>query len=289
MRHRWLASLLSCLLLIGMAQHAIGSSEPSTASPTSRHWNVLMIAVDDLNDWIGPLGGHPQAQTPNLDRLARHAVSFQNAHCQAPICNPSRASLLTGTLPSNSGIYYLGPLLRSWQATRDATTLPQHFQQHGYATLGAGKIFHGQDKAEFQEYAGNFGGFGPRPPKNLNCSHVNPLWDWGAFPDNDAVMPDARLAAWTARQLHREHDRPFFLACGFYRPHVPLYVPQKWFDLYPLDELQLPAHRPDDLADVPQYGQDLSWSARRPTTHLDGRKRSMEARGASLFGQRQLC
>jgi arylsulfatase A-like enzyme len=224
----------------------------------------LFIAVDDLNDWIGCLGGHPQAMTPHLDQLAAGAVNFRNAHCQAPICNPSRISLLTGVLPSSSGVYYLGPLIRDWQATRRAVSLPQHFARCGYATTGAGKIFHVEGTQEFQTYAGQFGGFGPRPSVNLNCGHVNPLWDWGAFPERDDELADSKLADWVCQQLRKPPGRPFFLACGFYRPHVPLYVPQKWLDLYPLDQIRLPAHLEDDLKDVPVHGQDLSWSAVAP-------------------------
>jgi arylsulfatase A-like enzyme len=226
--------------------------------------NVLFIAVDDLNDWIGCLGGHPQAVTPNLDRLAAQSVNFRNAHCQAPICNPSRVSVLTGMLPSSSGVYYLGPRLRQWQATSRAVTLPQHFARSGYVTIGAGKVFHVEGSGEFQTYGGTFGGFGPRPPISLNCGHAGPLWDWGPFPERDEDVPDSRLATWTCQQLSHAPSQPFLLACGFYRPHVPLYVPQRWFDLYPLDQIQLPPHLEDDLADVPQYGQDLSWNAVGP-------------------------
>ncbi len=245
----------------------VAGAETDAAPPADtavRRPNVLFIAIDDLNNWIGCLGGHPQAQTPYLDQLAAQSVNFRNAHCQAPICNPSRISLLTGILPSSSGVYYLGPLLRDWQATRHAVTLPQHFARHGYATAGAGKVFHLEGLGEFQTFGGRFGGFGPRPAINLNCGHANPLWDWGPFPKRDEELADAKLADWTCEQLRHPPQEPFFLACGFYRPHVPLYVPQKWFDLYPLESVQLPAHLEDDLTDVPKYGQDLSWSAVAP-------------------------
>jgi arylsulfatase A-like enzyme len=143
-----------------------------------------------------------------------------------------------------------------------------------------------EGRGEFEEYGGNFGGFGPRPEQNLNCFHVHPLWDWGAYPAEDTIMPDAKLAQWTCEQLRRPHDRPFFLACGFYRPHVPLYVPQKWFDLYPLEDLQLPVHQADDLADVPGYGRDLSWSAVGPRHQWmienDQWKRAVQAYLASV-------
>jgi len=261
------AVMRRALLLGLLAVIASCAAAPSTgtSSPERRPFNVLFIAVDDLNDWVGCLGGHPQVRTPHIDRLAERSVTFTNAHCPAPICNPSRAALLIGKAPATTGLYYLTPTLRNCEATSDAVSLPQHFSCDGYATFGAGKIFHaGEDAAEFEQYGGQFGGFGPRPDKPISCGTTHPLWDWGAFPERDEQMPDYRIAGWTAEKLKQPHDRPFFLACGFYRPHVPLYAPQKWFDLYPLDSVQLPARRENDLADVPPYGQDLSWSAVAP-------------------------
>src|SRR3954468_7789299 len=97
--------------------------------------NVLFIAIDDLNDWVGCLGGHPQVKTPNMDRLAARGTLFTNAHCQAPLCNPSRTSVLTGLPPSTTGVYALGIWFRNVPALKDAVTLPQHFQANGYRTL----------------------------------------------------------------------------------------------------------------------------------------------------------
>lgn len=229
-------------------------------APNGKPYNVLFLAIDDLNDWVGCLGGHPQAKTPHIDRLASRGVLFTNAHCQAPICNPSRVSLLIGKLPSSTGTYYLGPRLRQWEATKRAVTIPQHFERSGYESWGVGKIFHGGGRGEFAEYGGSFGSFGPRPKKPMVAGHTHPLWDWGAFPERDDQMPDAKIAAWAAGKLRSQRDKPFFLACGFYRPHVPLYVPKKWFDMYPLESVRLPAVVENDFSDVPQYGQDLSWS-----------------------------
>src|SRR5512136_2431364 len=102
--------------------------------------NVLFIAIDDLNDWVGCLGGHPDIRTPNLDRLARRGVLFTNAHCPAPLCNASRAALLTGVRPSTSGVYTNSQPMRHSQALRNAVTLPQHFMANGYRVMGGGKI-----------------------------------------------------------------------------------------------------------------------------------------------------
>ena len=113
---------------------------PSTMSAQTKP-NVLFISIDDLNDWVGCYGGHPQAITPNMDQLASEGMLFENAECQAPICTPSRASLLTGTYPSTSGLYFLGPQMREAETLRDAVTLQQYFRQHGYKSMGAGKTF----------------------------------------------------------------------------------------------------------------------------------------------------
>lgn len=110
---------------------------PGSAFATNNA-NILFIAVDDLNDWVGHLGGHPQAKTPNIDRLAGKGVSFTKAYCPAPLCNPSRISLLTGIQPSNSGIYGNGEQLRD--RLPDAVTLMQYLRQHGYSAKGGGKI-----------------------------------------------------------------------------------------------------------------------------------------------------
>src|SRR5439155_16650458 len=104
--------------------------------------NVLFIAIDDLNDWVGCLGGHPQVKTPNMDRLAKRGVLFTNAHCQAPLCNPSRTSVLTGLRPSTTGVYALDPWFRTADSNKDLITLPQYFAAHGYVTMTTGKVFH---------------------------------------------------------------------------------------------------------------------------------------------------
>src|SRR5437763_1196381 len=114
----------------------------AVSADTPRRPNVLFLAIDDLNDWVGCLGGHPQVKTPNIDRLARRGTLFTNAHCQAPLCNPSRTSLLTGLRPSTTGIYALQPGIRAVAALKGHVTLPQHFARHGYHTFTAGKVFH---------------------------------------------------------------------------------------------------------------------------------------------------
>jgi len=220
--------------------------------------NVLFIAIDDLNDWIGALGGHPQARTPNLDRLAGNAVLFTRAYCAAPACNPSRAALMTGILPSTSGVYH-NP--QPWRkAMPDAVTLPQHFTAHGYWSAGAGKIYHGNypDPASWQTYFPDQKRNKPGDPKPDNLP-VNGIpktahFDWGPVDRPPAAMGDYKVADWIIGQLNKKREKPFFLACGIYRPHLPWYAPKKYFDLFKEDEILLPKVLEDDLKDIPPAG-----------------------------------
>src|SRR5512134_1908239 len=128
------------ILLAALSGLVIAAAAPEARQATRP--DVLFIALDDLNDWVGALGGHPQASTPHIDALARRGTLFVNAHTQAPLCNPSRASLLTGLRPSTTGIYGLAPGIRAVPELASRTTLPQHFAAHGYFTASVGKIFH---------------------------------------------------------------------------------------------------------------------------------------------------
>jgi len=229
------------------------------AADTSKKPNILLIAVDDLNDWIGVLGGHPQASTPNIDRLASQGVLFANAHCQSPVCNPSRGSLMSSTYPETSGIYFLNPPFAASPVAAERTMMPVRFQDEGYDVSAAGKLYHNaENKQYFANYAGSFGGFGPLPKKKLSAFPGVKLWDWGAFPENDQQTPDHQIAQWGTQQLQKEFEAPFFMGVGFYRPHVPQYAPQKWFDRYPLDSVQLPAVPEDDLNDLSRYAINLT-------------------------------
>jgi len=235
---------------------------------TAKRANILLIAIDDLNDWIGCMGGHPQAKTPNIDGLAARGVLFANAHCQSPVCNPSRASLMTSLYPSSSGIYFLSPDLQESPVARKTTLMPKRFVDEGYHVTGAGKLFHGNQNAKYlPNYGGSFGGFGPRPKKKLGPYPGHPLWDWGVYPERDEQMPDHQIASWGIARLQEKHDKPLFLATGFYRPHVPQYAPQKWFDLYPVETLQLPKTLADDLKDISAYGRDITRLKHVAPTH----------------------
>src|SRR5258706_11075924 len=134
---------MKCRVLISCCSLALVLFLATTASSaTANRPNVLFIAIDDLNDWVGCLQGHPQVKTPRIDQLARRGTLFANAHCQAPLCNPSRNSLLTGLRPSSTGIYGLAPGIRNVASLKKCVTLPQYFAQHGYFTAGFGKRFY---------------------------------------------------------------------------------------------------------------------------------------------------
>ncbi len=246
--------------------------------------NVLFIAIDDQNDWIGHMGGHPLAKTPHLDSLAARGTSFLNAHCNAPLCNPSRTSLLIGLRPTTTGIYGLSPWFRAVPGFEDRVSLPQHFAANGYRTFAVGKIFHGGGGApgrgkgkaatseaptEFQMRGPN-PGIGARPPKKLIPPAPmgdHPLMDWGVWPPNndDTQKGDYQVASWAVEQIEAmPTDQPFFLAAGFFLPHVPCYATQKWFDLYPDDDSVLPPVRRDDRDDTPRFSWNLHWSLPEP-------------------------
>jgi arylsulfatase A-like enzyme len=236
--------------------------------------NVLFIAIDDLNDWVGCLHGHPQVKTPNIDRLAARGTLFTNAHCQAPICNPSRTSVMTGRRPSTTGVYALGPWFRTVPALKDAVTLPQHFAAGGYRTVAAGKIYHDgvvpraarRDGDEFTTW-GFDGSFGPMPAEKLVQTPAKTrLMDWGVFPEPDEDVDDAKVADYAIAQLKAAKPRePLMLCAGFRHPHVPCYAPQRWFDLYPADDtLALPPVKDDDRDDVPRFAWYLHWKLPEP-------------------------
>ncbi len=239
--------------------------------------NVLFLAIDDLNDWVGCLNGHPQVQTPNMDSLAARGTVFTNAHCQSPLCNPSRTSMLIGLRPSTTGIYGLAPWFRELPEYGQWVTLPQYFQQHGYRTLTCGKIYHDAypprnarvDGSEFDVWGYHGNGGQPRPDKKIiNMQGGHPLMDWGVFPERDDQQDDYRVASWAVEQLQQlgktESRQPFMLFCGFRRPHVPCFASQPWFDLYPEESLMMPPILRGDRDDTPLFSWYLHWKLPEP-------------------------
>jgi len=223
--------------------------------------NVLFIMVDDLNTDVGFLGD-AYAKTPNLDRLAEQSVVFENAHCQAPICGPSRNSLLTGKYPHNTGLYGLDPLFRDVEELKDLVSLPQLFRENGYNSSNVGKIYHSTpDEKSFDKVYGWFGAFGPFPEKPIHLDPdlpVHPFYDWGPYL-TESETTDGQIAQ-KAIELIKEgaaSDQPFFLSVGFFRPHCPLYAPQEWFDIHPLEGVDPATDQSEDMTDISPYARKL--------------------------------
>ncbi len=264
--------LFFALVLLAVPAGAVGKPKESGESADGKP-NVLFIIADDLRDYAGWMGGHPQSVTPNMDRLAKRGMRFSNAHCNYALCNPSRTSLLTGMLPSSSGVYGNEQDWRRSVQIACKPTLPEYFKAKGYTTAAAGKIFHanhGGPEGRLSGWHGGRRGFeqdgawdqrfpqaGVQIPdlpvhtgqnfNGLNIWH----WDWGGIPITEEKTDDGQIAAFAADFLGKKQGQPFFLALGLYRPHSPWYVPQRYFDALPLDSIKLPEVKADDLDDVP--------------------------------------
>lgn len=235
-----------------------------SAPQTPPKQNILFVAIDDMNDWIGCLRGHPNTITPNLDRLAASGLNFTSAHCAAPLCNPARVALMTGRRPSSTGVYDNNQPYSGSKALSSVVTLNQHFKNNGYLTLGCGKIYHNTLGA----FADNQGwhDYGRAHDRNMRLAGERPLagaaanahFDWGPTATGDDAMLDFQTADWVSNHLSQKRDQPMFLACGFAKPHLPWYVPKKYFDMHPLDGIQLPLVKEDDLSDVPEIGRKFA-------------------------------
>jgi arylsulfatase A-like enzyme len=243
-------SLLTGAAALSLPRMALAAGKP----------NVLFIAVDDLNDWTAGIGGHPSVKTPNLDRLAARGVLFERAYCAAPVCNPSRTALLTGLRPSTTGVYQNA---QPWRpALPDVVTLPQHFRANGYHAAGGGKIFHGrfEEPESWDEWWGVPAGKTPKktPLSTLDYSNIRTNFDFGPLEARDEEMRDYRIAQQAVDYLARPREKPFFLACGLKLPHLPWYVPKKYFDMYPEAEIVLPIINEHDLDDVPPIARRMA-------------------------------
>ena len=251
---KFVSAVFAALLLCGFPGFA---AKPAAAQRP----NVLFIAIDDLNDWVGCLGGHPQARTPNIDRLADRGTLFANAHCQAPICMPSRASLLSGTHPHSNGVYVIEQEFRQAPALANAVTLPQYFREQGYHTMGGGKIFHRNDDPSWSEW-------GVRYSWQIEAKLAEPdgasglpnprIFDFGPIPAEDKQMADMLVTDWAVSKLEQSYDQPFFLAVGLITPHLPWLTPEAYYNSYPLNQVSLPAILPGDLDDLPPMGRKFT-------------------------------
>ena len=227
--------------------------------------NVLFISFDDLNDWTGCLSGHPQSITPNIDRLAEKGVLFTNAHCAGTMCCPSRASVITGLRPTTTGVYKNTDTPLDLYGEKQ--TLNRHFMENGYFVAGAGKILHKfyYEANDWDEFVGrhrdeNIIGNREYPEGEEGITRVSGNIAWGAFSSPDSLTFDGRTVDWVIERINRKHDKPFFLACGVFRPHIPWFNPDSYFDLHPVNEVRLPLVSDNDLADVPLSGENLAYS-----------------------------
>lgn len=266
--------------------------------------NVLFIAIDDLNDWIGCMDGHPQAHTPNIDRLAARGLLFTNAHCASPACKPSRAAVFTGLMPDKTGVWS-NEVESLAKLQPNAIKLTDPFVEAGYRALGSGKLIHDtSDKTHpiVPNYQYEEQRWSPIPAKmarytkellptkstenpqhlvtdSLGREVVLPLnrmptdrapdnlsgesFDWGPWDVPDSDFGDTRITDWAIDKLQQESDEPLFLALGYYRPHIPLWAPKRFFERFQENSAELPPVKEDDLADLSDFAQKL---AREPLT-----------------------
>jgi iduronate 2-sulfatase len=287
---------LPLFLAVLLSPHAVADDTTGSSKP-----NVLFISIDDLNDWEGVMGGNPQAKTPHLDRLAGQGVLFTNAHCSQAVCTASRNSLLSGIHPSTSGWYSSTASMRKTyeQVMGGHKMLPQQFKDNGYTTLAAGKVFH-QGVSDYGDRTQDFWDEtapGYKVPKRLLArgegyggKHFYPFPKNGSqiidrygkkFSDGNSLcygpldrddipgekMFDELIAEWAVNQLSIDHPKPFFLAVGFVRPHVPYTAPKEYFDLYDLDEIVIPKVPDDEMSDISVMGKSIAYGTIRSGDH----------------------
>ena len=258
--------ILGAAILLGLSSQAAVAQNKS--SP-----NILFIAVDDLDVRINCYGSEVRAITPNMDRLASRGMRFERAYTAAAVCNPSRVATMFGRQPTTTGVY-LWEYQRNSPVLRDALSIPQQLHQHGgYEAIGIGKIFHALSRDSIWSDPESWDDFGPmnilprreveEPSNGFKPGELGPHWfDWGAvtFPGTgDEDMFDFMNARWVEKQFQtRKFNKPFFFAYGTSSPHIPLYVPQKYFDMYPLDKITLPKVLENDTEDLGKSGLDMA-------------------------------
>jgi len=247
--------LLAVLAFLGLSDDIFAQALPIDAlSNLGNRPNVLFIAVDDLNHWVTHLKRNPQARTPNIDRLAKMGLTFTRAYCAAPSCEPSRAALMSGKRPWTTGCYKNGDEWKQHLTEGEQLTAP--FLRAGYYVAGAGKIFHSDQffSGEWSEYMNG---------KGLNASGKGVSKEDGYHSPltvdlKDEDLMDWHTVNWCIDRIQQTRDEPFFIACGLHKPHLPFAVPKKYYDAFPLDQIELPPHRENDLDDISIAGRKMA-------------------------------
>ena len=218
--------------------------------------NVLFIAIDDLRPELGTYGMN-YIKSPNIDKLAAQSLVFERAYCQVALCSPSRASLLTGRRPDTNHVWKIATD-EYWRRYTNATTIPQYFKENGYISAGMGKIFHpgapsGNDDRQYSWSVPYF----HAPADTANKS-------WHVFDTNVTNLQDGKIAeyaTYTMKQIKENRtkgdNRPFFLAVGFHKPHLPFYCAQKFYDMYPPSDQIQPPKNPNVPKNFPPLQGDL--------------------------------
>jgi arylsulfatase A-like enzyme len=238
-------SILTCLLVFAGITQA--EDRP----------DVVFIIVDDLNDWLGCLDGHPDAKSPNIDSLASSGMLFPQAYCNSPQCRPSRTSLNHGIFPFNTGTYFNAK--SKSEKSIDTPSMQRYFMDNGYRVASGGKVFHGNPGKVGDALLPKPGD--PKPPKGENkFGGLNPPNDGYALDAADEEMGDYKVASWAIEQWQSDSEKPLFMSVGFLRPHRPLQVPKPWFDLFPLDSIRRPSEPADgdDWDDMPEFARKLA-------------------------------
>ena len=247
------AFILRCILF---AVVVVATTATAQAKQKPRP-DIVFIIVDDLNDWVGCLGGHPDARSPNIDALAATGMLFSQAYCNSPQCRPSRTSLNHGVYPFKTGTYFNA---KAPGETRITTpTMQQFFMENGYRVASGGKVFHGTPGAVGDALLKR--PRDPKPPKGEDkFNAMRAPNDGYALDVADEEMGDYKVAKWAAQQWNEVTEKPLFMSVGFFRPHRPLQVPKRWFDQFPADSIRRPAE-PDgtnDWSDMPEFARRLA-------------------------------
>ncbi|MBB02362.1 MAG: sulfatase [Planctomyces sp.] len=250
MRNRLLITSLITAVVLATTSARVESAETM---------NVLFLVADDLNSWLLEDADRYSGKViaPNLQALAESGVNFRRAYTASPVCSPSRTAFFSGVSPWHSGHYHNALQVNQSEPLKDALSLAGLFKKAGYSTAGYGKITHGWDQKEhWDEKQGHKRD--PAPPGAPLTPVGRGEQDWGPIHLAEEDMNDTGNVDAAIQQLRKKHDKPFFIACGLFNPHMPWYVPQKYFDMFPLDEVTTPKLLANDLEDVPPLGVELT-------------------------------